>query len=506
MKFEGFYHAARIIKGTFTLSKLDEITESIVDNREKYNKEKKNGFEILMKLIEHQRMLLNPYPTRKMCNDIAEIEVIYTKQGNGFLISHTSKTHPLEKFCAEARKNNMNLTDYIMEYLEVGGDELYDITYTYNEEEEYTLEEATSPKEEGIYIGGFEPEKKKEENKEEESTVSIDVASIINKLQNDLNEKFKELAEEIRNQGAAKEIRALKETIDKLRQERDMLKSRYEELENKLEEERNKNVYERFLTSKEYDVFRKYYREELPGLKPFAYHARGEGYEVRIEYTTPEELEAIKKFMSYVKSEGRYKHRMVSPYSRGNLANLLCKKFTEETGNPCGISRTGAIARLAKMISDYIDEQSRIDPSFDSALVEKYIHEMDLFAMPGQKVYTAEQAEEAFGMLMKNIYTYIDEEGMHVEQKPTNYEEFEPEDMCMPSFMYPRFVDIYIYLEKLKRGTATEKDRKEYKDAIEELKLCGYTPEKFGEWLKEAKGFFAQLGHSWEEVTGLGEE
>lgn len=272
----------------------------------------------------------------------------------------------------------------------------------------------------------------------------------------------------------------------------------YEEMERKLHEQQKpaEQEYVTTLTAKAYSAFQKY-RKELDDLKPYVYHQPGENYEIRIKYRTDAEKALIDGIILKAREEGKYTKRQPNPAGHTKWADELCRIFEVETGNPCGISRYGAIASLIDMIDGYIQEKSEGAHELDPALLEKYISEIDLFARKGQKVYTNEQAQEAFATFVRNVESH----GLSGEDVLSGPRMHEP-DMCEPDVIYPTFVDIYVYLEKLRLHNATDRDKKSYDRALELLTKCGYTSSKYGQYLEEAKAYFNNKGISWEDITG----
>jgi hypothetical protein len=272
----------------------------------------------------------------------------------------------------------------------------------------------------------------------------------------------------------------------------------YEEMERKLHEQQKppEQEYVTTLTAKEYSAFQKF-RKELDDLKPYVYHQPGENYEIRIKYSSDAEKALIDGIILKAREGGKYTKRQPNPKGHTKWADELCKIFEAETGNPCGISRYGAISSLVDMIDGYIQERTGGQHELDPALLEKYISEIELFARKGQKVYTNEQAQEAFATFVRNV----ENSGLSMEEAMSGPRTRIP-DMCEPDVIYPTFVDVYVYLEKLRLHKATDRDKKDYDKAMDLLTKCGYTPSKYGEYLAEAKAYFDNKGINWEDMTG----
>lgn len=478
------------IRNTFSTAQLDAQSDYLQKNSGHYNQAEMNS---MLSAIEQQREKLNPEPTEYNCARIESIEVVYTPEGNAFLITSKSKTHNLLRYCELAYQSRKRLSEYILDELANSGTEVYDFRYKFKRPTAAIEGLGQQEAEVGFEVG-VEPSREPVERKTEEARINVDIADIFNRLQKQIDERFEELERQIRGGASGTEINVLRERINDLERERDRFQNQYSELLGKIRREERVRSYQTTLTAKEYSVFQNQFTQSLPGLKPYTYHKAGEGYEVRIDYENPEQEEAIRELIRIVHEQGKPLERRVNPLSNSPMVDTFCRVFEAETGKPCGVSRTGALTSLAQMILDYVNKYNQEHPrrhELDIAQLEKYIAEIDLFAHKGQSVYTAEQASEAFAAFIRNVETSVEEEGFAL--KPT--EEFIPEvELCRPEVMYPEFVDVYVFLEKQAHGTATEQDRKKYNRALENLKPCGYTPDRYREFLDGAIGFFDEQG------------
>jgi len=86
--------------------------------------------------------------------------------------------------------------------------------------------------------------------------------------------------------------------------------------------------------------------------------------------------------MLHVRTHGRPVKRTAPAIAYTPLVDTLCSKFESETGQKCGLSRTGALSGLAQMILDYVDTWNKNHPNARSEMdlqsIQGYIDEMDL--------------------------------------------------------------------------------------------------------------------------------
>jgi len=471
------------IRHTYSTATLDAQSDYIHRHASSYTADEVNQ---ILNEIEKQRAKLNPEPTDYNCARISEIEVIYTPEGNGFLISPQSRTHNLQKYCELARQSGKHLSEYIITELEAGQPlEYVDIRYKFAtptaaiqglEEEENMVQMQGAPT---------------EQKPSNEARINLDVIDIFRRLE----QRIMELEERIEVGASRQEIDALRKQIADLERQRDEFEKRYHDILSTYEREKTTKTYETTLTAKEYGIFQTKYSEYLPGLRPYTFHKAGEGYEIRIDYQTKEQEDAITHFLTMVHTEGRPSARGVNPMTNTRMVDQLCRAFERQTGKKCGISRGGAITTLAEMISNYmhqISERYAGRHEFDMSSIEGRLSEIDLFARPGQSVYTVEQAQEAFSMFVRGLENRLME-----ERGPTHiHEEFTEQDLCDPSVMYPNFLDVYVYLQKKEKHTDTPEDKQRYDRALADLQGCGYNPSRYREFLQGTEAFFDDMGQN----------
>lgn len=483
------------IRSTFSTARLEAQGEYLRKYSSHYTRDE---IDKLFSTIEAQLMRLNPEPTEYNCSRIASIEVIYTPEGNGYSITPQSKTHNLMKYCTLAYEANKRLSEYITDLEELGGGRIYDLRYEF--QRPTAAIEGLRAEEEEVEFERREVEARP--TREKEVGLGIDVMDIFNRLQRQIDERFEELRNQLRSGASPAQTDTLRERIDDLERQRDRMESEYRELQGKVEKEQKTRVFQKTLTAKEYRVFQNNYEEYLPGLKPYTFHKAGEGYSVRIEYENAEQYNAINELMKLVQREGRPSERKVNPVSVSPMVDTFCGIFESETGNKCGISRYGALTTLAEMINNYIATYNEKHPGrheLDIQAIQKYIDEIDLFAKKGQEVYSTEQAQEAFGVLVRNIErSQMSEEQLQSSQAVSMETEF---DVCVPHIMYPEFVDIYVYLEKKAKGNATEQDKRGYERALQDLKPCNYSAERYNEFVEGAVEYFESIGQDFYEIT-----
>ena len=481
------------IRNTFSTSRLEAQGEYLRNHTGSYTQSETNA---LFSAIEKQMLALNPEPTEYNCARISEILVTYSKEGNGYFISPKSRTHNLAKYCELADQEGKRLTEYIIEQEEIGGGHVYDVRYEF-QRPTATLKGMRIQEEEVAAEYRVEEEKPKGN----EARIGIDVMDIINRLSRQIDERFEELQNQLQSGAKPIEIDTMRQRIDELEKQRDKLESEYKTLVTKTEREQRTKTYENVLTAKEYSIFQALYSEYLPGLRPYTYHKAGEGYTIRIEYETPEQEQAIVQLMQHTRTQGRPVKRTTPAIAYTPLVDTLCHKYESETGGKCGLSRTGALSGLAQMILEYVDTWNSNHPNarheLDLQSIQGYIDEMDLFASPGQGVYRAEQAQEAFSVLVKNVESSVTEMDIRTVTRAVERES----DLCIPEVLYPDFIDIYVYLERKKLGKDTENDKKAYDRALKDLGPCGYTPEKYGKFLDEAVIFFSQVGQNFYAIV-----
>lgn len=478
------------IQHTFSTARLDAQSDYIHKHAGEYSQ---SDLDRILSAIEKQRLVLNPEPTDYNCALISEIEVVYSEEGNAFRISPRSHTHNLQKYCELARMAGKRLSEYIIDSL--GDVSYYDLRYAFNAPTA-AIKGLYEPdeNENEVEIGGQEPEPEEPHKaNENEVRVNLDLLDIIHRLE----QRIEELGERIEAGASRQDIDTLRKQIADLERQRDEYEKRYNNIVNAYEREKTTKVYETTLTAKEYGIFQEEYAENLPGLKPYTFHKAGEGYNIRIEYQTKEEEDAIEKFILRVHTIGRPSQRGTNPAANTKMADMLCRNFERETGSKCGVSRYGAIAALVDMISDYIkqiNERMTGRHEFDASQLEGLVYEMDMFAHPGQKVYTLEQAQEAFGAFVRNVENRVTDEGISGGGREV--------DMCEPSVMYPNFIDVYVYLNKLaEHKPITEDNKKNYDRALSELEKCGYTPAKYKQFLDGAIGFFEEMNQDFYAIV-----
>ncbi len=483
-----YANALHQIRNTFSSQRLDSQAEYLHQHESSYTRVE---LDALLSAIEEQRRKINPAPTEYNCARIKEIEVTYTPEGNAFLITPRSKTHNLLKYCELADRAGLNLTEYI----EHEHSPVYDIRYEFQRPTASMM--GLREQENELYTELNTPMHQPVEKSKKEANVSIDVMDIFNRMQRSIDERFNELERLISRGAPTSDVNALRERIDALERERNAFQSKYNDLLTQTEKNQTEKEYTATLTAKEYGIFQKLYREYLPGLRPWTYHESGEGYSIRITYENADQERAIQDLIRKVHTEGKPSERRVNPLSNSHLVDTLCSVYESETGKPCGVSRYGALTALAQRILDYVDEFNRRHPGrheLDLQELDRYIQEIDLFARPGQSVYTAEQVDEAFTAFVRNVESQIGESNVRKTSISTP-------DLCAPEVMYPAFVDVYVYLEKQANGTLTEADKKAYARALDVLKPCGYSPARYGEFLEGAVSFYDSMGQDFYRIA-----
>lgn len=302
----------------------------------------------------------------------------------------------------------------------------------------------------------------------EENEVNVDIAALIVQLRAAIDE----LSEAVAGNNA--ETSKLREKINSYYHEVDMH-------EPPPEKEKPKYIT-RVLASYQYHwVLANIRKLNLPA--QFRKLARGE-YEISIQTLSPEDEKRATAFIEEAENlpePARKRELNPDPPGTDEILDQLCKNYEKAAKMKCGLSRTGALHTLAVELAEYADARN-IDyrDIFDP-------YSIDLFAKPG-KIYTAEQADEAF----KNAISGFDDKALAEDYEAALEGCTGPEisDAITDYDALSAVESKYLLPEKLK----VKKD-----EAINTLKECNYYPNRLDGAREEAMGWGEQYGMDYQE-------
>ena len=464
-----------ILSNIHTQPAFDNLKEYIDPNRSKFSPDQ---YEKLQDMVHNREAYFNP----KNCNSIKEIRLYY-RDNQGHEFSNAYSGEKGRALCREAKDTGMSLPQYI-NFLGAGSNDGYTFqgwtidasgsyNRTYQPANEVRIQRMPQEQEEQYYSGRKLRRNINEEIKREHETeIQINTADLIRQLKSELSELINE--SRIENQ----------KRIEELRNEIRYL-SRGEETSNTQPQVPEPKIIREALSGQQYRYFlSNAYKLGLP--VKYQMLAKGR-YAVSIEVNNPEEEQRVKNFIDEkIKYENTNKTPPKTHLEGYNeILNQLCARYVKESGIPCGLSRTGALSTLADRLLEYAKSQG-IDWQ-----VLYDIHSMNLFAKRG-KIYTSEQADEAFN----NYITQITGERMskRIETK---------QETCSSEIIMASILD-YDSISAFKSQypqIAEAKLNKDLNDAIVSLSECGYYPERLEDARAIAEGEFSHYGTSYlEEV------
>lgn len=304
---------------------------------------------------------------------------------------------------------------------------------------------------------------------EGEIPMGIDVADLLEKQRSEMAE----LIEAARYENHAE--------MERLRENINSLKAKLESAARPMEEKEISRV----LDSSQYNYFqRNIVTLGLPVKQRRI--ARGE-YEVSIIVTNPDEEKNALGFMADVEEHSvvRESRRKIRPVGFDKVVDILCSNYEKHANMSCGLSRTGALSTLAERLIEYAASQgTEWDKMFD-------LYSLDLFAKKG-KIYTREQADEAFNNAVRQI------EGKSVSAR-LEREEAEECDIDTLSNYVIEYDAIGVIESKKMIPEIPERLIDLRDNAIREMSKCGYYPNKLDELRENKDVEFSSMGTSYNE-------
>lgn len=298
--------------------------------------------------------------------------------------------------------------------------------------------------------------------------VGVNTFDLISKLRSEIEELIKE--SEKKNE----------ERIEELR-------NKINSLEEKIEGERAKTgqlkEITRILDYTQYQYFLKNaYKLRLP--VSYEQIARGQ-YRIVISVSNEEEEKKALSLIEEAESQERKSEHAEREHLPGykEILDMLCRNYERESGMPCGLSRTGALSTLADRLLEFAHSQGIDWMSLD-------LEYANLFAQKG-KIYTREQADEAFNHIVSQI----------TGSKMAKAMEEEIEGKCSMEAIANSvivFDSISVFMHT-HPGIDDPDLKKNLDGAIKDLKECGYYPNNLEGARQEANVVFEHDGTSYNE-------
>lgn len=468
------------IKNTWSTRTLMRQADYIRNHTDIYG----GDMDRLLSAIENQfaKMNIEPYPEN--CERIEEIEVTYSNEGNAFLITPESRTNNLEKYCTLAHLANKRLLDYIVENTTP---EPVDIRIKWNSRKLVrNLNEQIEPE----AVAYYEPPP---ERHGKEISPSIDISVVFRQMMAELNERFAELERAIR-ENREKDVDALIHRINALEGKKDQYAQQFGSRLNVPENEIKTKEF--IASSPEYNDLTKAVLN-LPPEVSYSVVKLGRGeYRVSFRYQTSDQLAAIDTMLNAIVKASREREQQKKATATQRMSTTspviqtLCRIWMAETGNPnCGLSQSGALRSLAERIIDFIESLGP-EGTVDIQNYEKYIEEIDLFANKGQKVYTNEQADEAFNVFVRAVTG---------DATVRQMRQMETIEECDPMLIMENLItfDEYTAIESMlqEKGLRLPAPRKaKLDDAIVMLRKCGVYPNNMVTARQQASSETQKLG------------
>ena len=379
-----------ILSKIHTEPSFTNIKEYIESNRGKFSVDE---YKQLESMIRDRERYFNP----SSCNGIREIRLYY-RDNQGHEFSNAYSGEKGKALCREAKDTGMTLSQYIT-FLGSGSSNGYILSgwtldasggRSTNMPNQIGIQRSQSLQEK--YVGRTIRRMVRDE--EENNAIQVDMAGMINHLREEIAELIRESAIENRER-----IKQLQNEIREMQSRTIPVNTK--ETVKPPEPEKPVSEYPKTISvalqgQPQYLYFMRYaniLHEPIEISKPdkgvykISVRVSNQNTEERLKKLI-EEAEKKKPVTTTVKKEHHPDHQKV--------LDDLCKVYVEESGMPCGLSRTGALSTLADRLIDYAKSVgSEWDVLYD-------LQSINLFAQKGQ-IYTKEQADEAFNNVVSSL-------------------------------------------------------------------------------------------------------
>lgn len=449
-----------ILRTIHTEPAFSDIQKYIYANSGKFSSTELSN---LTSLIGKRKSYFDP----KNCNAVKEIRIWYQTEGAGqFTNSYTDgRAYAL---CHDAHEDGLTLPDLLNRMVKGSPNFVaWTIDATEPVSEKVSIVRERHEVSRRIIREAEEPELE-EARKHEELEAVINVPDLLERYRRDVEE----LIDAATNRNIAE--------VEKLRQQINSLQSRIEAGQGPQPKE-----ITRILDSTQYRYFlANSYKLKLPVRMDRI--AKGQ-YRISIAVNNSDEENNALAFLSDVEAQERVTEHAgrMRPAGFDQVLDILCRNYTKASGIPCGLSRTGALSTLADRLIEYaISHDTEWDKMFD-------INSLDLFAKRG-KIYTREQADEAFNNAVRQV------EGknlaMRMEQEIT--------DECEPDTVQAFLMDfdaISVISAQHLAEPLPDALKERYDDAVKRLSTCGYYPNGLDSLRSMAEADFSHIGTSYDD-------
>ena len=402
----------------------------------------------------------------------SQIENIGLKMKSGILSREWTALgiNKAQSMCSTAKNMGVSLTDWIYE--------LYPdlLTYTLKihviSEYERQLAKELFPS----------PEERRERKigimrpvSEEGATVGINLADLLNQYQNEMRELIDASNHENLSvmDNLRKEVNALHARIEALQSGQSVTNAPFTPKE-----------ISRVLDSSQYQYFlRNAYKLTMP--VRYQQIAKGQ-YQVSIIVSEEGEERKALSFIGEAEAHEREILKQKKTHREGYdmVLDILCKTYSKESQIPCGISRTGALSTLADRLLEYASSQGMDWQEID-------IGSIDLFAKR-KKIYTIEQASEAFDIFLSH------REGKLME------ESIEDENECAVDSIMAYIIAYDAVSIILSRNLSLNAELKKVREnAIQGLSNCDYYPNRLEQARDIARSEMGQYGTTYEDQLDM---
>ena len=225
-------------------------------------------------------------------------------------------------------------------------------------------------------------------------------------------------------------------------------------------------TYTLFLTPFQYQYFLK----NISKLDGMYYHVDkvDNTYNVSIQYGTDEQRAKVIALQDEITQQQKQPSKKTrNPSGMDDILTQLCQSFQQSSGNPCGLSRTGALKTLARRIAQTYEDSGRDWKTFDISTVDMFVHN-------GDKIYSKEQADEAYNNWVKNQHLQTVEESNA--------------DICDSEFEASAFLEYYSMLRLSGKRSLTPEESADMQKAKNDLvRYCAFSDGKFQVFYQRAR-------------------
>jgi hypothetical protein len=437
--------------------RLKQIETYVNENGDKFSSEQSEN---LKEAIDEKLTHFNPQD----CSQVENIYLSYSSMPDEY---RAMGIQAAQSACVQAHDLGYSLPDYLYEIY----DTLRDFEVKKRTATEYDREFLR-----GIGLATPEMRRERRVSMQEavdpnEVRVEYDIPYLMDNLKNDLIEYFEaqthnDKGEMDRLQTAITKIQdQVNNTVKKVEKPQDQVNNTVK----KVEKPQAREIYHN-LDSSQYQYFLK--NAHVLHI-PFSIEKIERGrYNVTFTINEDEQEKRLSEFFSHVQE---HKREPALPKERSaefeRVLDILCERWTKLTGEPCGLSRTGAFTGLAHRLVEFARQQP------DSFVLKDKLDAMDIFAPtqlqirqnPKMRIYTTEQADEAFSSFL-------------VQNHAQRFEEEQEEDDCNGEMLADSIFNYDVYstvIHKLgdkSRELISDREMKTYNNDIALMKKCGNYP------------------------------